>query len=396
MGSITPAKEGYSFEPERRIYQPMKESQDGVDFKATMLTYRISGDVGLEGVFMQGLPGDPITDARGFYTATVPHGWTGTVTPTKPGCSFHPPSRMYRGVNADSEGHRYEVVSLRAVTPPSFTGDSSQVLVIPTSDVDPKVVVQIKEDMQVMLEILREQLSERQRSQWGLPDYGDFFSSGQSSEAVYLEDYGLVFVMKVDFPLSSLPEEPAAPKPGEEVDLVWQRAREKLRAPSGRSAYGRGGGSSRSEVMSLEKFQTELIKTLRHTANIRHVQNSSKIILTVISQDAGGVSYGYGGGGATYGGGAGVGYGVGVYEGGSSSVSRGRIGPGGGSTSSSSRVYSRGGVRGRTGFPGGRGVGRAAATSVLIIRTSKAGVDSYVSGEIGFEEFHQAATIISY
>ena len=50
---------------------------------------------------MKGLPGDPCTDASGFYTATVDYGFSGTVTPTKTGYAFEPNSILYNNVIAD-------------------------------------------------------------------------------------------------------------------------------------------------------------------------------------------------------------------------------------------------------------------------------------------------------
>ncbi len=49
----------------------------------------------LEGVIMEGFADTITTDADGDYTAVVPYGWSGTVTPKKPGYVFSPPSRTY-------------------------------------------------------------------------------------------------------------------------------------------------------------------------------------------------------------------------------------------------------------------------------------------------------------
>jgi hypothetical protein len=77
-------------------------------------TYTISGTVtdatsGLPvaGVVMSGLPGDPATDGSGNYSGTVDHGWSGTVTPTKAGRTFDPPSRTYSTVTSNLEAQNY-------------------------------------------------------------------------------------------------------------------------------------------------------------------------------------------------------------------------------------------------------------------------------------------------
>lgn len=56
---------------------------------------RISTGGGINGVLMSGLPNNPSTDADGHYSDIVPHGWMGTVVPTKTGYSFSPSSTPY-------------------------------------------------------------------------------------------------------------------------------------------------------------------------------------------------------------------------------------------------------------------------------------------------------------
>jgi len=59
-----------------------------------MKTFRISGYVhttsgaGISGVMMSGLPGNPSTGSDGSFSVTVDYGWSGTVTPTKTGCTL--------------------------------------------------------------------------------------------------------------------------------------------------------------------------------------------------------------------------------------------------------------------------------------------------------------------
>ncbi|UCC23504.1 MAG: hypothetical protein JSW23_05485, partial [Planctomycetota bacterium] len=76
-------------------------------------TFTIAGNVSssaepirdLEGVTMGGLPGDPVTDVNGDYTATVDAGWSGTVSPTKTQWSFTP--KVYSNVQADALNEDY-------------------------------------------------------------------------------------------------------------------------------------------------------------------------------------------------------------------------------------------------------------------------------------------------
>jgi len=56
---------------------------------------------GLSDVVMNGLPGNPATDAFGNYSATADYGFSGIVTPTLAGYTFSPPSRDYANVTSD-------------------------------------------------------------------------------------------------------------------------------------------------------------------------------------------------------------------------------------------------------------------------------------------------------
>ena len=65
-------------------------------------TFTISGSTGLPGVLMNGFPGNPVTDRKGYYSVSVPSRWKGTVTPVKEGYMFDPPAKMYEAVSPTS------------------------------------------------------------------------------------------------------------------------------------------------------------------------------------------------------------------------------------------------------------------------------------------------------
>ena len=78
-----------------------------------LMSYNIFGyiqsstGVGISGVTLTGIPGSPITDINGYYTAIVDGGWSGTATPTKAGYSFSPISRTYTTVSNNQSGQDY-------------------------------------------------------------------------------------------------------------------------------------------------------------------------------------------------------------------------------------------------------------------------------------------------
>jgi type II secretory pathway component GspD/PulD (secretin) len=111
-GTVTPKKEGYVFDPSNKPYTPITGSLSNENYKATPLTYVISGTVGQPGVVMKGLPDNPITDDKGYYKAVVQHGWTGTVTPMKDGFTFEPSSRPYTKVIQEQANQGYTATAI--------------------------------------------------------------------------------------------------------------------------------------------------------------------------------------------------------------------------------------------------------------------------------------------
>lgn len=89
-GKVTPDKEGHEFMPEVKDYSNVTDVYANEDYVARVFNYEISGTAGMAGVVMAGLPGEPITDLDGRYTATVEYGWSGKITPTKAGYGFKP------------------------------------------------------------------------------------------------------------------------------------------------------------------------------------------------------------------------------------------------------------------------------------------------------------------
>jgi len=113
-GTATPSSTCYTFSPASITYTNVTSDQINQDYTATILTYIISGTVRLastsnplSGVVMNGLPGNPVTNASGYYEATVDCGWTGTVTPTRVRYVFSPVKISYSNVTSNQTNQDY-------------------------------------------------------------------------------------------------------------------------------------------------------------------------------------------------------------------------------------------------------------------------------------------------
>jgi len=62
----------YEFTPASKIYSKVTGDMSNEDYTPSEITYTISGKLGMEGVELNGLPGNPITGSDGTYIATVP------------------------------------------------------------------------------------------------------------------------------------------------------------------------------------------------------------------------------------------------------------------------------------------------------------------------------------
>ena len=428
-GTITPTKEGYSFVPVCKVYTKVNSDRANDDYAPKMITYTISGRVGLGDVLMRGLPEDPITDNEGIYRVSVPYGWAGVVKPMKEGYTFMPPARSYPKVTADmvnqdyapralveGAGATYGEMMYGGPVPGRRTRQTStgympaigpmgsrKVLVVPAEEVKLEELAAITEDMQIMSHILDERFKETRRIQGVFTDFGDFFGrDNRQTEATYLQGYGVLFSMEVNFAFSPppKPQEQGAEQTAENVDSTWQRARQQVFSPG--DSRGSGGSDSAEEYNSqmVEELKRDLITTLKHAANIQGVQPDEWIILTVIG---GGRQFGGGGfmmggmgmsGGASYGGTSSGGMSGGI-GGGMGGGMMGGMGGGMGGMA--------GGSMGGQGFGGGVMMGGmeygemgSASTTVLTIRVKKSDIDAFAKGQQDFEQFRQNVQTFTY
>lgn len=113
-GTVTPTLAGTAFDPVSRDYVNL--ATDAADQDYTAINPVISGFVsanglGLGGVTLAGLPGNPVTGPDGMYSVEVPYDWTGAVTPTLAGTTFDPASRDYANLTAEAVDQDYAAVN---------------------------------------------------------------------------------------------------------------------------------------------------------------------------------------------------------------------------------------------------------------------------------------------
>ncbi|MHC4434784.1 MAG: carboxypeptidase-like regulatory domain-containing protein, partial [Planctomycetota bacterium] len=108
-GTVTPIKEGYKFTPESKTYPGITANTVDPPFRGERMTFTISGTAQIAGASIKVMPGGRpvLADQTGAYTATVDYGWTGTITPSKDGYEFMPPSIPFDNVMASQSGQDF-------------------------------------------------------------------------------------------------------------------------------------------------------------------------------------------------------------------------------------------------------------------------------------------------
>jgi hypothetical protein len=245
-------------------------------------------------------------------------------------------------------------------------GGDRKVLIIPTEDVKVEDLTAIWQDLYVMSRIFDRKFSKGSRLvREVFPDYGDFFrQDSRATEAIYLQGYGALFLMEANFPLTAPPKskEEEAKKTEEPSDPTWQRAKQELFSP--RIPTGWRPPREKYDAEQIEELKRELIKSLKHAANIRNLKSDEWVILTVTG--AGRKSNEY----------------ISTYF--KSPTD---------SASSASR-YSGGGYS----YSGGGGYSETGPSSAMVhtIRAKKSDVDAFAKGDLGYDKFREKVQIFSY
>jgi len=199
------------------------------------------------------------------------------------------------------EEYNQEVEELiGALATRSHHGGGSRVLVIPAAQSTTEELLTITEDMSVMSHIFDEKLGHAHLlSPRGYGGYGDlklfggyggggyFGLESSATKSIYLDGYGALFLMKVDFPLSPPAETPQEEKPEEGVDPVWQDAKRKIFEPEQGSRYRRRRRVIKTRIEEkydaekVEELKRKLIRALKHAANIRNLKPDEQVILSI-------------------------------------------------------------------------------------------------------------------
>lgn len=169
------------------------------------------------------------------------------------------------------------------------TNRSQAVFIVPAQPMTTEELTSITEDVNVMRRIFENKL--RQANLLAPPgpfslfvgDAPPYFgrNDGDAGRSMYLQGYGVLFIIDVDYPLAPGPQaEPnETPPPQVDGDPVWAKTREEIYQP--RVARKKDPYDSRPKYSAeqVESLKTTLIQMLVHAANIRCLAPEESVII---------------------------------------------------------------------------------------------------------------------
>ena len=168
--------------------------------------------------------------------------------------------------------------------------DGRAVLVIPSGRMKQEDLAAIAEDMRVMSRIFDKKLRQAHMLAGGafsgIPASVFFGHRGSVTEGIYLDGYGALFLMKVNFPLSAPPEPPEQKKPKKEADEIWTQTKQEIYTPEEIIQKTNKVPTPLQEydAEKVENLKTTLLKALKHAANIRNLKPDDSVIVMVNGQ----------------------------------------------------------------------------------------------------------------
>jgi len=174
----------------------------------------------------------------------------------------------------------------------------AKALVIRTSATDAKTQSNLEEDLSVMARILEKAVTKDSSDGEGPQASGIqlFFSSGgDSPRNLYLEGYGAVFMLNVQFPLLPPPTKPDEAKPPSETNSTWEEAKRELYGQKdewpdvGRWLKLHSGSDKPQpyDARKVERLQRSVLEALKNAANIRNLKSDETIIVCVFGGASG-------------------------------------------------------------------------------------------------------------
>ncbi len=166
-------------------------------------------------------------------------------------------------------------------------GTAGNTLVIRSSEADPKAQVNLQEDLTVMSRVLDNALGQSATAGGARRVMGVnvVYTLGQSPvRSLYLDGYGAVFFLNVNFPLLPPPAKAEPPKEEPKTDSAWEEARRELYGQPSEmrpNAVTEGSSAEPYDADKVTQLKDTLLEALKAAANIRDLKPDDFVTVCV-------------------------------------------------------------------------------------------------------------------
>jgi len=176
----------------------------------------------------------------------------------------------------------------RSIGWPWLEQDSRTVFVVPKPDLPLDALAAITEDMTVMCRIL-DKLMLQAALIVPAPDTLDPFGrataeSYMQPQGLYLDGYGAVFFVEVEFPLAPGPQGQGQPKTEPSADTLWSQTADELK---GITQNQDAAIVQEYDAQKVENLKKVLVKSLRHAANMRMPGTQEQVTVVAMARISG-------------------------------------------------------------------------------------------------------------
>jgi len=157
-----------------------------------------------------------------------------------------------------------------------------EIQIIPAKETEATKIAAISRDLRVMWHILRKRFVGYEYNRL-FEDLGDIFvADDRATKAMYIEGFGALFFLEVDFPVKPLPASEKQDTEGTEdaVDQAWKQAEQELFSPEGYDSSNLASVIA-FDAVTVESLKTRLISRLKHASNIRSMRPDDWVVVTV-------------------------------------------------------------------------------------------------------------------
>lgn len=175
--------------------------------------------------------------------------------------------------------------------------NADTVLVVPTAETasqSPEVLSAVTKDMNIMCRVLDKELGLPasvptdisyyyfRTPRTTAPELYSASGAGRYAQGTYLEGYGALFVLEVDFPLVPSPEPEQTEE--DEDDSVWRQTELEIYHPDELRKDKDDSPAKEYDPQKIDDLQTKLVKALKYAARIRGLKPDEWVIVTVKSR----------------------------------------------------------------------------------------------------------------